>query len=264
MGDSNSSRIIQSVQTATRLIGHIRESDGATITELVERTSMSPGAVHTQLATLKQANHVVQHGNEYRLGPELLTLGEHVRNRSELYQASKSQVEELAETTGESAHLIIEHNGRLFSLYEQFGTEAVGVEFHERKRERPLNHLHCTAAGKAILAELPEERTTRIFDEGRLPNITRHTITDRNKLLNELAEIRNQGFALNDQEQIEGIRAVGTSIVDLEGDVAGAIALSGPTSRLQDERFRKDLPQRVSQSANICEINLQSTDVLDG
>lgn len=263
MTDSKSGRTIQSVHTATRLIDYIRENNGATITELADRIGLSPGAVHTQLATLKQANYVVQNDREYCLGPGLLTLGEHFRNRSDLYQASKTQIEELAETTDESAHLIIEHNSRLFSLYEQFGTDAVGVEFHDRKRERPLNHLHCTAAGKAILAHLPEEQVIRIFEESNLPKITSYTITDPDELQEEFAEIRERGFALNDQEQILGIRAVGTTIVGPDGNVAGAVALSGPTSRLRDERFREELPERVIQSANICEINLQSTDVID-
>jgi len=260
MSQHDSGRVIQSVQTALNIVDHIRESDGSTVTELAERTGLTPGSVHTHLATLERAGYVVQNGRKYRLGPQFLTLGEHFRNHSELYQASKSRIEELAEGTGECAHLIIEHDGKLFALYERFGSEAVGVELHDRKREQPLNHLHCTAAGKSILAHLPDERIREIVDERGLPENTPKTITDRGELLEELERVRERGFAVADEEQMQGIRAVGAPVTDGE-EVAGAIALSGPASRLQGEQFRSEFPELVIQAANICEVNLQTAEV---
>jgi DNA-binding IclR family transcriptional regulator len=262
MSDTKSGRIVQSVRTATVLLNLLRECNGSTITELSDRSGLSPGAVHTQLETLKQADYVVKDGHQYLLGPEFLAFGEHVRNHSELYQASHEQVEQLADASGEAAHLIIEHDGRLLALYERFGSDAVGVDFHDRKRERPLDHLHCTAAGKVILARLPEERISQIIEDSDLPRITEHTITDCDRLSEELAEIRDRGFAMCDQEQIEGIRAVGTAIMGADGGVAGAIAISGPTTRLKGERFDEEFPNMLLQAANICEINLQSAEVI--
>jgi len=263
MARQDSGRVIQSVLTAVDIVGHIRESNGVTVTQLADATGLAPGTVHTHLATLERAGYVVQRGTEYRLGPQFLTLGEHFRNHSELYQASKGRVEELADESGECAHLIIEHDGQLFALYERFGAKAVGVELHDRKREQPLNHLHCTAAGKSILAHLPDDRVRAILDRSGLPRNTPNTITDRETLLEELEQVRNRGFALVDEEQMQGIRAVGAPVVDSEESVAGALALSGPKSRLQGERFHTELPEMVMQAANICEVNLQTTD-LDG
>lgn len=260
MNQHDSSRVIKSVETAIAIVERIRESDGSTVTELAEQTGLTPGSVHTHLATLSYAGYVVQHGQEYRLGPQLLTLGEHFRNHSELYQASKNRVEVLAEETSEAAHLVIEHDGKLFALYERFGSDAVGVELHDRKREQPLNHLHCTAAGKSILAHLPEERVQNIIDKSGLPENTPKTITDRGELLTELDRVREQNFAVANEEQMQGIRAVGAPVIDGE-EVAGAIALSGPASRLQGERFHSELPELVIQAANICEVNLQTTEV---
>ncbi len=258
MAESDSPRYIQSVLTTTELLSCIRDSNGATVSQLADRTDLSPGTVHTHLSTLQEAGFIVQDEREYGLGPQFLALGETVRNHSELYQASKQQVNTLAEENGECAHLILEHGGKLFALYERFGSEAVGVKFHDRKREKPINHLHCTAAGKAILAHLPEERVQHILQTGKFPQNTPNSITDPAVLLDELEEVRHRGFAVADEEQMEGIRAVGAPIIEGNDTVAGAIAVSGPSTRLQGEFFRDELPQTVMQAANICEVNLQS------
>jgi DNA-binding IclR family transcriptional regulator len=240
------------------LIEELRHAKGGTVTELADQTDLSPGAVHTHLSTLKQAGYVVQHGTTYSLGPQFLACGESVRNDSELYQASKNEIDELAAESGECVHLIIEHGGKLFALYERFGPKAVGVELHNRKREEPLDHLHCTAAGKAILAHLPGDRAKDIIHRSKLPQNTSNTITDPTKLADELDDVRQRGYAFADEEQMQGIRAVGAPVLDAEGGVRGAIALSGPTSRLQDATFHEEFPEMVTQAANICEVNLQT------
>lgn len=261
MGENTESRTVKSVTTATEIIETIRELQGSTVTELAKQVDLSPASVYSHLQTLKNAGFVIQRGDTYVLGPQLLTLGEYVRNHSDLYQAAKEQVEELAMDSGECAHLIIEHNGKLFALYERFGANAVGTEHHERKREKPLSHLHCTAAGKSILASLPKEKVTGILERCGMPWNTENTITDREMLFDDLADIREQGYAFADEEQMQGIRAVGAPILGPDDAVAGAIAVSGPASRLRGDLFRDDLPQSVTRAANICEVNLQTVNV---
>lgn len=252
------SRTINSVTNACQLIEHLRTFEEGSVTELSDATGLTPGTVHAYLATLVEENYVVKEGTRYRLGPELLTLGEYVRNHSDLYRAAKEQIETLADATGESVHLIIEHDGQLFALYERFGENAVGVEYHDRKREQPLNHLHCTAAGKAILSALSEATVREIVDERGMPRNTEHTITDVETLLSELSAVRERGYAFADEEQMAGIRAVGAPIVPSGCGPVGAVAVSGPTARLRSEKFRKTFPEAVVQAANICEVNLHT------
>jgi len=258
MSENDSGRVIQSVETALELVGHVRESNGATVTELANSADLSPGAVHTHLKTMQKEGYIVQNGTEYNLGPQFLASGEHVRIYSELYEASKAQVEELAGKSGECAHLIIEHDGKLFAMYERFGSEAVGVELHDRKRTEPLDHLHCTAAGKAILSRLPTARADEIVHSSELCQNTENTLVNPEALKAELGQVRQQGHALADEEQMQGIRAVGVPILGPNETVRGALALSGPISRLQGEFFRQEIPRMVKQAANICEVNLQS------
>ena len=258
MNNREGSRTVKSVAVTVEIIKHIRELQGATVSELAKQVDLSPASVHSHLATLKQAGFVVQRGHTYDLGPQLLTLGEYVRNHSNLYQASKEQVDRLASDTGECAHLTIEHDGQLVILYEGFGSNAVGIEYHDWKRQEPLDHLHCTATGKAILSKLPDEEVLGILESRGMPKHTGKTITDRETLFDELADFREWGYALADGELMLGIRAVGVAIEGPDGDVEGAIAVTGPASRLQGERFRDELPEQVLNAANICEVNLQT------
>lgn len=258
MTSQDGSRMIDSVDTTCRIIGELQDQNGGTISELDEGVNVSSATIHAHLATLKKQGLVRQEGQTYELGPRLLTLGEHVRNNSTLFKASKEQVESLAEETGECAHLIVQHGGKLYALYERFGDNAVGIEFHDRKRERPLSHLHCTAAGKAILAHIPEEEVTRILDTQGLPQRTSNTITNREALYDDLERVRERGYAVVDEEQMNGIRAVGVPVTSPTDTVVGALAVSGPTTRLQGELFDEELPDELMRSANVCEVDLQT------
>lgn len=260
MDEQTTGRKIQSVDTACELIEQLREYQEASLSELADALDLSPGTVHTHLATLKHHGLVHQTDKKYRLGPQLLTLGEFVRNHSDLYRAGKEQIETLAEESGECAHLLIEHDNQLFALYERFGENAVGVEYHDKKREEPLNHLHCTAAGKAILAYRPDEEVEELIASTGLPWNTQNTITDADELFDELKTVRERGFAFADEEQMQGIRAVGAPVRTPNGTAIGAIALSGPTSRLQGDEFREEIPEMINQAANICEVNYHMKD----
>ncbi|MFB6101481.1 MAG: IclR family transcriptional regulator [Haloplanus sp.] len=261
MSKEHGRRKIKSVDTACRLVKLLREHGEATVSQLATDLDLTPGTVHTHLSTLREHGLVVQGEDGYRLGPHFLTLGEFVRNHSDLYQASKEEIESLADESGECVHLLREHQGRLVPIYERFGENAVAVEYHNRKREEPVKHLHCTAAGKAILAYTPAERVEEIIDTVGLPPNTSQTITDRDALLDELETIRRRGYSVADEEQLQGIRAVGAPIKGSDGHARGAVAVSGPTSRLKGDRFESEFPEMVTQTANICEVNYQTIDL---
>ena len=258
MGTEGAGRTIKSVDVVCELVTELRDTHGVTVTELAEAVDRSPGTVSTYLSTLRNHGFVVKSASGYTLGPEFLTFGEYVRHNIPLYQAAKEEVDRLVAEVGECGHLIIEHHGQIYTLYENFGTNAVGVEYHSRKREIPLDHIHCTAAGKAILAHLPEARARRILDDCGLTRNTEKTITDLDELLDRLEVVRERGYALADEEQLHGIRAVGVPVVTANRTVAGAITVSGPASRLRGDWFRDDLPERVMQASNIAEVNLET------
>lgn len=259
MERADESRRIKSLDRSLELLEVMRKRGSVTITELERETPLTAGTIHTHLSTLESHGLVVQDEQEYRLGSYFITLGEHVRNSSDLYMAARSEVDDLASDTGEAAHLFVEDGGKGIPIYESFGSKAVGTKYHIRNREKPRQHLHCTAYGKAILSQLPRDRVEEIVDRYGLEAKSPETITDAEQLWNRLEQISEQGYAINDEEEIQGIRGVGTAIVDGDGEVRGAISLSAPTARMGTERLTKELSEKLLETANVIQINL-STD----
>ncbi|MFC7165181.1 IclR family transcriptional regulator domain-containing protein [Halospeciosus flavus] len=101
-------------------------------------------------------------------------------------------------------------------------------------------------------------RTRRAPRPTRTPRRTEHTITDREAFEDELERIRERGYSTNDEEDLLGVRAVGTSILGPDGDVLGALSVSAPASRLDGERFDDEFPRKVTETVNIVEVNLQT------
>lgn len=257
MSDSRSPRRINAVDRTLDILEQLRARDGATVTELADAVDLSGGTVHTYLSTLADRGYVRQVGDEYRVGRFAIPLGEYVRASSAVYEAAKPVLDELASDTGEAVHLVVESHGREIPLYERFGPEAVGEELYEEIKGFPRRNLHCSAAGKSILAHAKPERRDSILGEYEFIERTPRTTTDEATLRAELEAIRERGFARNDEEQILGLRAVGAPIQH-DDRVTGAVSLSAPTSRLRGEAFESAIPQRVVQAANVVEINLQS------
>ena len=250
-----SPRTLKTVERTTRVIKALETLDGAGVTELADHLDMSKSSTYHYLATLRAEDFVVKNGDRYELGLQLLLSGEYVRNRNLLYRYGKEEVEELAETTGEYANLFTEQHGKGINLYKVRGSDAVGSGYQTDKLQQP-DQLHCTATGKAILAFLPEDRVDDILDEHGLPERTGNTITDRDELHDELATIRERGYAYNDEEEVEGLRAVGAPVIDRDDTVLGSLSVAGPTSRLKGTPFDEELPEQVQRAANVIEVNI--------
>jgi DNA-binding IclR family transcriptional regulator len=103
---------------------------------------------------------------------------------------------------------------------------------------------------------LPEERVVEIIEYHGLPQQSPKTITDPDDLLAELATIREQGYALDDEERTEGLRCIGAPVHNADNEVLGAISVSAPISRMQNERIEEELPERVLSAVNLIELNM--------
>lgn len=241
---------INAVENAFTVVESLENLDSGTVSELADYVGMPKSTASVYLKTLQEAGYVVQEGDEYRLSLRFLKHGGYARHRLDIYQAAKPQIDELSNETGEVADLGIEENGKRVLVYKSEGPEGI--------TQKPITgdytHMHMTALGKALLAWLPEERVDEIVDTHGLPPATQFTITDREELLEELATIRKQGYALEDQERREGIRAIGVPIQDNDGHAIGAISISGPMSKLTEKRISNELLDRVRNAVNIIEI----------
>lgn len=253
-GDASASRMVQAVNTSCRIVETLHELGDAGITEVANRLDLSKAAVHSHLSTLEANEFVVKEGSRYRLSLRYLGIGEAVRRLNELYSTGQSEVENLAKQTGELAHLVVEEHGCGVFIYRAGGEDAVWVKVSQPGRR---DYLHCTAAGKALLAELPEERVEEILERHGLPAITGQTITDKTELIEQLTEIRDRGWAIDDEERVDGFRGVAASILGDQGKLVGAISVSGPVGRLNGTVLEETIPEKVTNAANVIEINIR-------
>lgn len=250
-------RKIKTLEVGFEILYELKERDGARIIELADALDRSQSTLYTYLVTLKELGFVEKDGHEYRVGLQFLPMGEYARNREDLYLAGRDEIEVLANETGEYVHLIAPNRGRQIKLYEDYGDNAVATGHHIWNREF-RQYLHRSAAGKAILAEYPADRVDEIIEEHGLEEATENTITDRETLLNELDSIRDQGYATNDQELTTGLRSVAASIVGPQNEVKGAISISAPLERCREEEFHHTFPDKVRESSNVIQINLDT------
>ncbi|RQG99166.1 IclR family transcriptional regulator [Natrarchaeobius oligotrophus] len=239
-------------QKTIRILETIFRKNGGTLTELASELGMNKSTTHNHLSTLVDEELVVRDGAEYRLGLRLLELGGYARNQHTLYQQALPEIERLADQTGEIANLVVEEHGHAVYLACEAGAQAVNIEVYPGLR-RPLQ---VTAAGKAILASLPAERIDEIIDRHGLPAKTSNSITTRDELTECLAEVRDRGIAFDDGEHIDGLRCVGAPIHDDDGDILGAVSVSGPASRMTDDRFYDEFPSIVNSTLNVIELNI--------
>lgn len=246
-------RTVKSAETTFTILETLNESDGERLTELADELDMAKSTVHRYLQTLLERKYLVKEGDEYHLSLRFLDLGEQARNRKKGYRMSKTKVEELAEQTQERAQFIVEEHGQTVYVHRKAGSHAVHTDPGIGKR----GHLHATSAGKAIIAEWPDERIKELVETHGLPGLTENTITDVETLFREVEEIRERGFSTNNQENIEGLCAIGTSVCYEPDTVLGALSVSGPTNRMTGDWFEQELPDMLMGFANEIELNLQ-------
>nr|WP_280921198.1 IclR family transcriptional regulator [Halarchaeum rubridurum] len=226
-----------------RIIESIQELDGATPAVLAERLSLSKSTVYKHLYTLAEHGYVISEDGEYYLGARLYHLGMYVRNRSKLYELAGKYVVTLSEQSNEESDFGVEENGRIVTLYDSVGSSA-----SPSTRVENYEYMHTTAIGKAMLARLPVSRVDEIVERWGLPAITEQSITTRSNLDEELARIRERGYAVNDEESIPGKRVAGVLAEDPTGDIIGGFTVSGPAYRIEDTDLHQEFPdilQRV-------------------
>lgn len=218
-----------------------------TVSELAAKLGTSKSTVHNHLRTLRNLGYVINDEGRYRVGLQFLNLGDRARKRYKLYQPGKQELDDLVDAVGERAQLMVEEDGEGVYIYQARADSAVPSDSHIGT----FPPMHATAVGKSYLAFLPESKRTAILNGMSFDPVTQHTITNRGKLERELETVRQRGVAFNDEERVTGMRAIGAPILQTDGTVLGAISVSGPTTRMNGDRYTTDLPERVQQAARV-------------
>lgn len=243
---------VKATQTTFQIIEALQELGGARVTEIATHLNKSKGSIHNHLSTLYELGYVTKHNNKYQIGLRFLEPGIHARQQQPLYEIAKTEIETLAEKTGELVNLLVEEHGLGIYLHRASGNNAVNVDAQTGTRVS----LHNTALGKAILAHLPEARVETILDRHGMSQTTDHTVTDRDTLFDHLDTVRERGVAFDDEERLSGLQCVAVPIVNEEECVEGALSVSVPTRRMQDSPLDGEIPTMLKDAANVIQLNI--------
>lgn len=246
---------VRAVDRSHRIVQALQDHGGGTVTEIASAVGLPKSTVYNHLQTLHANEYVTRQGEEYRLGLRFLEQGGYTRDRMDVFDVAKPELEELAADTGELVNLAVEEHGWAVYLHQERGEQAVALDSYIGKRR----HMHSTAFGKAMLAFMTEEKVDRVLDEHGMPTHNDATIADRAELFEELATVRERGYASDDEESLEGLRCVGAPILTRSEEVLGAVSVSGPISRLSGDRFETEVPELLSSTTNVIEINVTYT-----
>ena len=168
-----------------------------------------------------------------------------------LVSVSRPFLEHLASATGETIHLVARHGDEVVYLYKEDTSNSI-VRMASFVGLR--NPMYCTSVGKCILAYLPEDEVRAIWSRTVVTAFTPNTITDYDALTRELAAVRRDGYAMDNEEHELGVVCIGAPIFDYSGSPVAALSVSFPASRIGEERrvaFARDIKTNARAITNL-------------
>lgn len=210
---------------------------GIGVTEIAKQIDINKSSVYRILTTLAHYGYIEQDGEtgKYKLGYKCLEMSTKLLESIDLRKEALPFLMELEKYTNEVIHLVVYDQGEVVYIEKLEGNETLRMHSQVGKRAS----MHCTSVGKAILSQLPEHKVEEIIEKKGLPAHTEYTITNKEKLLEELKKVRENGYALDLQENEYGITCIAVPIFDHLGKVAAAVSISGPTMRMTNERLEQ-------------------------
>jgi len=204
------------------------------LAEITAIAGMPKTTTHRVLQELAQLRFVVADGHgRYTIGPGFLALAGKVLSQRQIGRQARPFISELCQATGQTVHLALRNGDKAIYIDKLNPPQPYQMASHVGMSVP----LHCTSIGKAILAALPPEEAESLLSSADLEQRTPHSITSLPALREELAAVRQRGFAIDNEENEEGVRCVGAAIYDSLGDVIGAVSISALKFTLTEENL---------------------------
>lgn len=244
----NNSASLRKALTILQYLGDDLSGDGVTITRIAADLGLNKSTVTRLIQPLLETSFVEQAPgtSAYRLSWETARLGQAYLAGVRPDRDMQKTLHELSQATKETVHLVRAAVPHVVYIDKVDSPHAVRM-FSRIGSTQPM---HSTSVGKCILAHASESTLQAVIAAG-LPARTGTTITTETRLREELARIREQGWAIDDIENEEGIRCVAAPIFDASGGCTHALSVSGPISRVPRERVPELAPLVTRAAADI-------------
>lgn len=227
---------VQSLGRAFDVLERLADAGGtASLTRLAADSGLPLPTIHRLVRTLVDLGYVRQEPNrEYSLGARLVRLGE--AGARGLRAGAQPLLVGLADELGESANLAVLDGDEVAYVAHAPSRRSMRMFTEVGRRVLP----HCTAVGKAMLADEDDDRVRALLARTGMPAATERTVTDPETLLAELAQVRSRGWALDDGEQEPGVRCVAVAVPGATTPLA--MSVSGPTDRMGADTVERVVP----------------------
>lgn len=231
---------ISSLAKAMRLVDILNEHPkGLSVSELGSLAGYPNSTVHHMLSTLKESGFLAQNpeSKKYSLSFKFLTISRRILDNLDIRKIAHESLQRLNAATGEAVFLSMLRNDRVVFLEKiQTNENKIMLATDVGYTSEP----HASASGKVMLSALSREEVLAIYPEERLNIFTPRTITTRQELLAHLDTVREQGYAIDDEEYYRGIRCVAAPI-RVSGKTMASVSITGSVFSMTFDAITHDL-----------------------
>lgn len=189
------------------------------------------------IATLMGCGYIAQESDtqKYYLTLKFARIGEVAASRFNMRNVIHPYLTRLSHDCGEASCAAVDND--MTALYVDFVDGPDGM-LKITQHIGKLSPLHCSGVGKCLLLNYDEGMIEAFIEKKGLPAFTSNTVTSKKRLLRELQEIRQRGYAIDDEECEMGVRCIACGVSDHSGRIAAAISISGPVGRMTEPRVK--------------------------
>ncbi|MDO5688771.1 MAG: IclR family transcriptional regulator [Tissierellia bacterium] len=230
---------IQSIERAIRILNCFSEKRRELgLTELSLMLDLNKSTLHGIVSTLKEHGFMDQdpETQKYRLGLKLAELGNIVQQSMDIVRISKPYIDHVSEILEETVHIAVLDGKEVIYLEKKESYQSMRIMTNIGAR----NVAYTTGVGKVILAYLEPEELENHLPE-TLISLTPHTISNRDALITELQRIREQGYGMDNEENVLGLTCVAAPIFDKGRVIRYGLSVSGPSVRMTPEKVDESI-----------------------
>ncbi len=245
--DKGAQNTIKSLDRALEVLVQLGDMQGGTLSEVAGTLGQSPATVYRVLTTFQGHGFADfdEQSQIWSIGAAAFITGSQFLRRTSLVERARPIMRDLMEASGETANLGIERDGKVLFLGQ--------VETHATIRAffppGTASAMHSSGIGKALLCRMDDRRQREVLAAGQLEQYTPNTLIDPDAMIADLHRTKARGYAFDAEERNIGMRCIAAPVYNVFGEAVAGISVSGPTSRITDDRI-EELAQSVMSAAS--------------
>lgn len=232
------SDVVQSVDRAFDILEALRDEGEIGLVALSKKVGLNKSTVHRLLNTLIYRDYVNQNSenNKYKLTFKFLEIGNNCLNSLNIVSIAKPHIKKLSDKTNEVVHLVLIEKNEIVYIDKIESNNTIRMHSYIGKRIP----IYSTAVGKAYMAHLTKDEFLAMW--GTMKNnfikLTENTIISKENMMKELDNIRDIGFAIDNEENEEGVICVAAPIFNYDESIKYAISISTPEMRIDEDKIK--------------------------